>query len=83
VDIEQTVPVEAFQALINEHRVEMAKLRMQLIIYRETLISHGIEPPDRDDDELMQLYERARIVVSSASSFVAGMKSEKELFISD
>jgi hypothetical protein len=83
VAIEETMPVEAFQALINEHRVEMAKLRMQLIVYREMLISHGIEPPDRDDDELMQLYERARTVVSSASIFVAGLKSEKELFISD
>ena len=42
------IPVDAFEALHLEHRLELAKLNMQLLKYHNLLIEHGIEPPDAD-----------------------------------
>jgi hypothetical protein len=73
------VPTEALEAMELEHRGEIAKLRMQLVIYRERLMEHGIEPPDRDSDELLDLYRRCSAVISTASEFAASLGSAKEL----
>jgi hypothetical protein len=62
-----------------EHRAELGKLRMQLALYRETLEAHGIAPPDRDGDELLQMWRDCSAVISSASEFAAHLSSSKEL----
>lgn len=62
-----------------EHRVELAKLKMQLVLYRETLEQHGIEPPDRDGADLLQMWRDSAAVISTASAFVAQLGTSKEL----
>ncbi len=73
------VPVELLEGVQLEHRAEVAKLRMQLVIYRERLMENGIEPPDRDSDELLDLYRRCCAVISTASELAAGLGSAKEM----
>lgn len=73
------VPTEALEAMELEHRGELAKLRIQLVIYRERLMEHGIEPPDRDGEELLALYRRCSAVISTASEFAASLGSAKEM----
>jgi hypothetical protein len=75
------VPNELLEARVHEHRQEVARLRMQLVLYREKLVEHGIEPPDRDDEELMLMWRNCRAVISSASHFVASLGSAKELLV--
>lgn len=73
------LPSEAFEATALEHRLELAKVRMQLVIYRECLEENGIEPPDKDGEELLAIYRRCSAVISTASDFVAELGSAKEL----
>lgn len=70
------------EAIRDEHRVELAKLRMQLALYRESLVEAGIEPPDRDGEELLQMWQDCRAVISTASHFTAQLRSAKELLAS-
>ena len=74
-----TSTADIVEAMSYEYRAELAKLRMQLILYREALEEAGIEPPDRNDDELLQMWKNARAVISTASMFVADLRSAKEL----
>ncbi len=74
-----TMPIDAVEAMRQEHRVELAKLRMQLVAYRQLLVDNGIEPPDHDDDALLEMWRESRAVISSASHFVAYLRSEAEL----
>jgi len=62
-----------------EHRAELAKLKMQLTLYRSTLEEHGIEPPDRDGADLLQMWRDSAAVISTASAFVAQLGTSKEL----
>jgi hypothetical protein len=73
------IPTEALEAIQLEHRAEIAKLRMQIVIYREKLMENGIEPPDRDSDELLALYRRCSAVISTASEFAVSLGSAKEM----
>jgi len=62
-----------------EHRAELAKLRMQVALYREALVEHGIEPPDRDGEELLQMWRDSAVVITTANAFVAKLSSAAEL----
>lgn len=61
------------------YRGEVARLKMQLVLYRETLLEHGIDPPDRDGDDLLQMVRDCNAVISTASMFVHHLGSAKEL----
>lgn len=76
------VPPEMLAAKEHEHRAEIARARMQLVLYRAALEQHGIVPPDRDGEELLALYRRCCAVISTASEFVAEMGTAKE-FLTD
>src|SRR5262249_43250374 len=73
------VPVEGWQAREVEHRTEMAKLRMQLIRYREALEAAGVAPPDMDGADLLELWRKCRSVVEAASECLAILGSSREL----
>ena len=75
------LPTEAFEAVTLEHRLELAKVRMQLVVYRECLEEHGIEPPDKDGAELLDMYRRCSAVISTASEFTASLGSAKEMLV--
>ena len=76
-----TVPVELFEARIEEDRLELAKRDMQLVRYRLALLEHGIEPPDADGEELLQMWRDCRHVISTASQFVMKLGTGKELLV--
>lgn len=71
--------VETVEAMRHEHRLEVGRLRMQLLLYRDALVQAGLEPPDRDGEELLAMLEAARGVLAAAGGFVAGLASAKEL----
>lgn len=75
------VPVELFEAQAAEHRLEVAKLRMQLVRYRQALIENGLDPPDADGEELLAMWRECRHVISTASQFVMSLGSGKELLM--
>jgi hypothetical protein len=68
------------EAIQTAHRVEVGKLGMQLALYRAALEDAGIEPPDKDGEELLRLWRGAARVVTSASDFASDMGSAKELW---
>jgi hypothetical protein len=76
-----TIPVELYEARVLEHRLELAKRDMQLIRYRQVLIENGIEPPDAEGEELLQMWRDCRHVISTASQFVMKLGSAKELMV--
>jgi hypothetical protein len=78
-ELSSMVPVELLEARETEHRVDLAKAQMQLVLYRQALTDNGIEPPDRDSDELLDLYRRCSAVISTASDFAASLGSAKEM----
>jgi hypothetical protein len=75
------LPTEVLEAVEMEHRAELAKVRMQLVVYRQVLEEHGIEPPDKDGAELLEMYRRCSAVISTASEFTAVLGSAKEMLV--
>jgi len=75
------LPSEVVEAISLEHRQELAKVWMQLVLYRERLEANGIEPPDKDGAELLEMYRRCSAVISTASEFTASLGSAKELLL--
>ncbi len=67
------------EAVALAYRGEVAKLKMQLVVYRQALLDAGIEPPDRDGEELLELVRRCNAVVTSASEVIHHLGSAKEL----
>jgi hypothetical protein len=61
------------------YRTELAKAKMQLILYRDALIEHGVDPPDRDGEELLRLYRDCQLVISTATEVIGRVGSAKEL----
>jgi hypothetical protein len=73
------LPAATLEAVEHEHRVELAKLRMLLVRYRQVMEEHGITPPDVEGEELLRMWRDCRAVISTASEFVANLGSAKEL----
>lgn len=73
------VPVELLEARVEEYRLELAKRDMQIVRYRLVLEEHGIEPPDADGADLLEMWRDCRAVISTASEFVAKLGTSKEL----
>ena len=63
------------------YRDKIAKLEMQLVLYRQALEDNGIEPPDREGEELLELLRRCTNVISSAGEVVAFLGSSKEMVV--
>ena len=61
------------------HREEVAKLSMEVALYRATLEEHGIEPPNRSGDELLKMWRDCMAIVRHASEFSYSLGSAKEL----
>lgn len=75
------VPVALLEAQAEEHRLELAKLRMQLVRYRGELEAHGIDPPDMDGADLIEMWRDCRHVMTTASQFVMKLGTSKELLV--
>lgn len=67
------------EAVHQQQRVETGKLTLQLSVYRQQLIAAGIEPDDRDDEELIRLWRLAANTVSAASALVSELGPAREL----
>lgn len=58
---------------------EIAKLKMQLLLYREALIENGIDPPDGEGEDLMRMWESCKAVIKAAQGALAELGTSKEL----
>lgn len=67
------------EAISQAYRGEIAKLKMELVLYRQTLLDNGIEPPNATGEDLLTMYNECRAVISTASNFVANLRSSQEL----
>jgi len=78
--IEQQEYLEAIaDSLHTSYRSEIARLKMQLVLYRKVLLDNGIEPPDREGEDLLDMVRECGTVVSTASAFVQHLGTAKEL----
>ena len=73
------VPVELLEARVEEYRLELAKRDMVIVRYRQALEAAGVEPPDLEGEDLLQLWRDCRAVISTASEFVTRLGTSKEL----
>lgn len=77
--MEETILEAAVDSVHATYRTEVARLKMQLVVYRQALEDHGIEPPDMEGADLLQMVRDANAVISTASEFVHHLGSSKEL----
>jgi hypothetical protein len=73
------IPETLLEAREMEHRLECARLQMQILVYREALLQAGVTPPDKEGQELLEMWQDCRAVISTANEFVAKLGSAKEL----
>lgn len=73
------VPVELLEARVQEYRLEIAKRDMVIVRYRQALIAAGVDPPDLEGADLLEMWQDCRAVISTASEFVAKLGTSKEL----
>lgn len=69
----------ALEAVELDHRIELAKARTQLALYRRALVDNGILPPDMSGDDLLQIWEDCRNVILAAQTCVANLGTSAEL----
>lgn len=74
-----SVNTRIWQSREQEHRVDMSKLQTQVLLYRQALVDAGVEPPDRDGEELLALWQSCRNVIEAASELVARLGTSKEM----
>ncbi len=58
---------------------EIAKLKMQVLRYREALVAAGVEPPDMEGKDLLEMWNGCKAVIAAAQSCVAELGTSKEL----
>jgi hypothetical protein len=75
------VSVEVLESQIEVFRLELAKRDMQLILYRQCLLDNDIIPPDSHGEDLLQMYNECRKVISTANQFVMRLGTSKELLM--
>lgn len=52
---------------------------MQLLVYREALIAAGVEPPDKDGEDLQRMWDSCCAVISAAHLALSELGTSKEL----
>lgn len=62
-----------------EHRVEVNRLKAKLALYRMALEDAGIQPPDGEAADVVQLWRDTAAVIDTTSTFVERLGSAKEL----
>lgn len=72
---------DVIAALHREHREQLGKMQMQLVLYREALEKAGIEPPDRDGEELLRLWRASARVIADAADLLHVYGTSKELVL--
>ncbi len=73
------IPDELFVACEFQHTEELGRMTMQLILYRRALVEAGIEPPDREGEDLEALWQSCKNVVRAASELTATLGTSAEL----
>lgn len=60
---------------------EIAKLKMQLVVYRDALLAAGIEPPDMEGEDLLAMWKVCSRVIDAAHECVGNLGTSKELIL--
>lgn len=66
-------------AVRTTYRDEIAKLKMQLVRYREFILENGLEPPDMEGADLLQMWRDCEQVTAAAQNCVANLGPAVEL----
>ena len=70
---------EVMHALEFVHRQELAEMKMKLARYRVLLEEHGIEPPDLEAADFLEMWRECARVIDMAHGFVERLGPSKEL----
>ena len=73
------VPLHVLEDVLWAHKTELAKSHMALLRYRSALEANGIEPPDEEGADFLQMLRDCRQVIQTAHDFVGKLGSSKEL----
>jgi hypothetical protein len=76
-----TVPRGLYESAVAQHKRELAERDMRLVRYRLLLEEHGISPPDTSSDELLEMWQGCRHVMTTASQFVMKLGTQKEMLL--
>ena len=68
-------------AIHADHANEIAKLKMQLVRYRASLEENGIEPPDAEGADLLEMWRVCANVIQAAHLCVEHLGTSKELVL--
>lgn len=66
-------------AIRGQYQDEIAKLKMQLVRYRAFIAENGLEPPDMEGDDLLQMWRDCQRVIRVAQECVANLGPSAEL----
>lgn len=66
-------------AVHDQYGDEIAKMRMQLLRYRQALLDAGLEPPDAEGQDLLDMWNACKAVIGAAHDCVAQLGTSKEL----
>lgn len=58
---------------------EIAKLKMQVLAYRKALVAAGIEPPDKEGEDLLRMWESCKAIIAAAQLALSELGTSKEL----
>ena len=73
--------VRVVDALKAEHREEVGKLAMQLALYRDVIVDAGLEPPDRDGEDLLRLWQTTAEVMVAVAELIHVYGTSKEMIL--
>jgi len=77
---EQELAQATAEAVALSYRKKINELEAQLLLYRKALIDAGIDPPDRESDDLMELMRRIAALTEASTDFVDFFGSGKEMW---
>lgn len=68
-----------YEGMVRAHRAEVARLSVTIVRQRALLEQHGIEAPDDEGRDMLELWRECARVVEAAHSLVEHLGTSKEL----
>lgn len=72
-------PPTEYEAMVRTHRAEVARLSLTIMRQRALLDAHGIESPDDEGRDMLELWRECARVVEAAHALVEHLGTSKEL----
>lgn len=72
-------PPTEYEAMVRTHRAEVTRLSLTIVRQRALLEQYGIEAPDNEGRDMLELWRECARVVEAAHSLVEHLGTSKEL----